>query len=84
MLLPWSTILLALGTHTVVHICRKRTAGEAGLSTNAFHGVVLGLAACVLSVPYDMPRWVLCAVFCCQRSHGTYIVFTFFNLSAEN
>lgn len=36
--------------------CRKRAAGQAGLSTNALHGIVLGLAACVLSVPYDMPR----------------------------
>jgi len=37
---------------------RKRAAGQAGLSTNALHGIVLGLAACVLSVPYDMPSWL--------------------------
>jgi proteasome activator subunit 4 len=37
---------------------RKRAVAETGLSTNAFHGIVLGLAACVLSVPYDMPSWL--------------------------
>lgn len=42
----------------MVHICRKRAAGEAGLGTNALHGIVLGIAACILSVPYDMPRLV--------------------------
>jgi len=37
---------------------RKRAVAETGLSTNAFHGIILGLAACVLSVPYDMPSWL--------------------------
>lgn len=53
----------------MVHICRKRAAGEAGLGTNALHGIVLGLAACVLSVPYDMPRWVLSACLLLAKIH---------------
>lgn len=49
--------------------CRKRAAGQAGLTTNALHGIVLGLAACVLSVPYDMPRWTL---FLCALQTSTF------------
>nr|PNR33085.1 hypothetical protein PHYPA_025028 [Physcomitrium patens] len=37
---------------------RKRGVGETGLSINALHRIVLGLAACILSVPYDMPSWL--------------------------
>jgi proteasome activator subunit 4 len=37
---------------------RKKGAVGNGLSTASVHGIVLGLAACVLSMPYDMPSWL--------------------------
>lgn len=43
--------------------CRKKGAVGNGLSTASVHGIVLGLAACVLSMPYDMPRYVLLCPF---------------------
>nr|XP_043630941.1 proteasome activator subunit 4 [Erigeron canadensis] len=37
---------------------RKQRNSSAGPSVASIHGCVLSLAACVLSVPYDMPRWL--------------------------
>ncbi|CAM6088632.1 unnamed protein product [Calypogeia fissa] len=37
---------------------RAKIAAQQPASTATVHGQVLGLAACVLSVPYDMPSWL--------------------------
>lgn len=39
-------------------ILKKRKQRKAGSSVASVHGAVLALAACVLSVPYDMPSWL--------------------------
>ncbi|CAL5364481.1 unnamed protein product [Camellia sinensis] len=37
---------------------RRQRNSSSGLSIASIHGAVLALAACVLSVPYDMPSWL--------------------------
>ncbi|KAM7499059.1 hypothetical protein LguiA_023473 [Lonicera macranthoides] len=37
---------------------RKQRSSSSGQSVASIHGPVLALAACVLSVPYDMPSWL--------------------------
>ncbi|BBN03450.1 proteasome activator subunit 4 [Marchantia polymorpha subsp. ruderalis] len=46
--------LVQLGQRTKNRKTKTRT--NCALATT--HGLVLGLAACILSVPYDMPRWL--------------------------
>ncbi|KAG9143924.1 hypothetical protein Leryth_016132 [Lithospermum erythrorhizon] len=41
-----------------IHKRRKSRSSRSGLSATEIHGPVLALAACVLSVPYDMPSWL--------------------------
>lgn len=47
---------------TLLNSAKSRRRGKATLDSTlsplAVHGIVLGLSACVLSVPYDMPRWL--------------------------
>ncbi|KAL6954576.1 hypothetical protein U1Q18_023924 [Sarracenia purpurea var. burkii] len=41
-----------------IHKKRKQRSLSSGQSVAPIHGAVLALAACVLSVPYDMPSWL--------------------------
>ncbi|KAM3302669.1 proteasome activator subunit 4 [Capsicum chacoense] len=43
---------------SIIQKKRKQRSMRSGLSVASLHGQILALAACVLSVPYDIPSWL--------------------------